>query len=233
MRTIDEFARMHRLQFNQPELLTQALTHRSYLNEHEEPGMSDNQRLEFLGDAVIGFIAGEWLFNRYPAMNEGDLTRLRAALVQRESLAELARADQIGVVIRIGKGEEANGARDSENILCDAFEAVVGALFLDQGMDGTRRYVIPRLEDRLERVLKTQLDRDARSQLQEWSQAHYNLTPRYEIVEQSGPDHDKQFTIEVMIGSRSAGRGIGRSKQSAAQAAARDALMRIENEPAP
>lgn len=233
MNTIDEFARVHSLHLNQPELLTQALTHRSYLNEHDEPGMDDNQRLEFLGDAVIGFIAGEWLFNRYPDMNEGDLTRLRASLVQRESLAELARADQIGEVIRIGKGEEANGARDSENILCDAFEAVVGAIFLDQGMDYTRQFVVERLEKRLNRVLKTQLDRDARSVLQEWSQARYNLTPRYTIVDASGPDHDKQFTIEVTIGSRVAGRGIGRSKQSASQAAARDALARIEGEPAP
>ncbi|MDX2160173.1 MAG: ribonuclease III [bacterium] len=226
--SIEQFAQQNQIHMEQPLLLVQALTHRSFVNEHENASTGDNERLEFLGDAVIGFLAGEWLFNRYPGMLEGDLTRLRAALVQRESLAALARQARLGEALRMGKGEEANGGRDRDTILCDAFEAVVGALFLDQGMDATRAFVLPRLEKRLETVLSAQSDKDARSLLQEWSQSAYSLIPQYAIVEATGPDHEKVFTVEVTIGAKVAGRGEGRSKQVAAQAAAREALISIE-----
>lgn len=225
---IDEFQAENGLRFRAPALLQQALTHRSYVNEHDEDDLSDNERLEFLGDAVLDFVSGEMLFRRFPAMPEGDLTRLRAALVRTESLASLAVRCRLGEALRMGKGEEKGGGRDRPNNLCGGFEALIGALYLDQGLDAVREFVTPRLLERLEQVLAESLDRDARSLLQEISQADYNQTPVYRLVEASGPEHEKAFIFEALIGDQVVGRGTGRSKQSASQAAARDALERLQ-----
>jgi ribonuclease-3 len=228
--TPEAFAQRNKLRFKRPELLIEALTHRSYVNEHDEPGVSDNERLEFLGDAVLGFVAGEWLFTRFPDLPEGELTRLRAALVQRDALAALARESELGAALRIGKGEEANGGRERDNNLCDAFEAVVGAVLVDQGLNAVRKFIMPRFEQQLALVLAAQNDKDARSVLQEWSQARYGMTPQYHVIDATGPDHERQYTIEARIGDRVVGRGTGRSKQTASQAAARDALPIIERD---
>jgi ribonuclease-3 len=222
------FQKSNHLKFKNPQLLEEALTHRSYVNEHEgEEGLVNNERLEFLGDSVLNFISAELLFRRFPSMTEGDLTRMRSALVRTESLAALAAQIHIGDTLRMGKGEIANGGRERINNLCDAFEALVGAIFMDQGVGSAREFVKPLLESLLEQVLADQLDRDARSTLQEWSQATYNLTPMYRIAAENGPEHDKEFTIEVTIGENVAGVGTGRSKQAASHAAARDALLRV------
>jgi ribonuclease-3 len=223
-----EFQKENGLHFNDPTLLQQALTHRSYVNEHEDEE-SDNERLEFLGDAVLDFISGEMLYKRFPDMPEGDLTRLRAALVRTESLAALAVKCQLGEALRMGKGEEKGGGRERPNNLCGGFEAMIGALYLDQGLDGVRTFVIPHLLERLKQVFAESLDKDARSVLQEISQAQYNLTPAYRQIDASGPEHEKEFTFEALIGSQIVGRGSGRSKQAASQAAAQDALVRLEN----
>jgi ribonuclease-3 len=224
-----EFQSINGLRFSDPSLLQQALTHRSYVNEHDDASLSDNERLEFLGDAVLDFISGEMLFQRFPQMPEGDLTRLRAALVRTESLALLAQKCRLGEALRMGKGEEKGGGRERPNNLCGGFEAVMGALYLDQGFDAVRVFVIPQLLERLEQVVAESLDRDARSILQEISQAQYNLTPAYRLVESSGPEHEKLFTFEALIGSQIVGRGAGRSKQAASQAAAQNALERLES----
>lgn len=224
---LDEFQAENRLHFQEPALLQQALTHRSYVNEHDEDDLSDNERLEFLGDAVLDFISGELLFRRFPAMPEGDLTRLRAALVRTESLASLAVNCRLGEALRMGKGEEKGGGRERPNNLCGGFEALIGALYLDQGLEAVREFVTPQLLERLEQVLAESLDRDARSLLQEISQADYNQTPFYRLVEASGPEHEKEFTFDALIGDQVVGRGTGRSKQAASQAAARDALERL------
>ncbi len=214
--------------FANERLLAQALTHRSYINEHGEAETGDNERLEFLGDAVLDFLVGDMLYQRFPGMPEGDLTRLRAALVRTEALADLAKQIGLGSSLRMGKGEEASGGRERVTNLCAAFEAVVGALYLDRGVEAVRTFVTPRLESSLEQILAEARDKDARSQLQEWSQAEHNLTPVYRTVAANGPDHQKEFVVEVAIGERALAQGTGRSKQSAAQAAAREALRRME-----
>ena len=221
------------LKFQNPMLLTQALTHRSYINEHGAADTGDNERLEFLGDAVLDFLVGDMLYQRYSDLPEGDLTRLRAALVRTESLAALAQQMGLGEALRMGRGEETTGGRDRQTNLCAAFESVVGALYLDQGLPAVQEFVLPQLNPLLEQIITAALDRDARSTLQEWSQAELNLTPIYRTVSASGPDHQKEFLVEVLIGDVVAGQGIGRSKQAGAQAAARSALenMKSDNPP--
>jgi len=217
------------LEFNNILLLKQALTHRSYINEHGTADTGDNERLEFLGDAVLDFLVGDMLYQRYPEMPEGDLTRLRAALVRTESLASLANRMGLGEALRMGKGEENTGGRERLTNLCAVFEAMVGALYLDQGLPAVQKFVTPRFDPLLEEILSASLDRDARSSLQEWSQAELNLTPVYRTVSSSGPDHQKEFLVEVVLGNVVAGQGVGRSKQAGAQAAARTALDNIKN----
>lgn len=216
------------LAFNNSELLQQALTHRSYINEHGDTSIGDNERLEFLGDAVLDFLVGDMLYQRFPNIPEGDLTRLRAALVRTESLAELARNLGLGTALRMGKGEETSGGRERVTNLCATFEAVVGAMYLDQDLPAVRAFVTPRLDALLEQVMAEARDRDARSRLQEWSQSEHNLTPAYRTVSASGPDHQKEFVVEVILGEHPVAHGSGRSKQAAAQAAAREALRLLE-----
>jgi len=223
----DPFERSTGLRFTNRGLLQEALTHRSFVNEHDDPDTVDNERLEFLGDSVLGFITADMLYRRFPDVGEGDLTRLRSSLVRTESLAELAQTCEIGPTLRMGRGEEASGGRERITNLCGAFEAVVGALYIDQGLDAVRGFVMPLLERQLAVVLAEQLDKDARSLLQEWSQATHNQTPQYRTVSETGPDHEKTFTVEVLVGEQSLGSGQGRSKQSAAQAAARNAYANV------
>lgn len=225
---LTEFQEQLGLEFRNLNLLQQALTHRSYLNEQDDKLLADNERMEFLGDAVLDFLTANALYQRYRDMPEGELTRLRAALVRTETLAQVALECRIGDVLRISKGEETSGGRQRQNILCDAFEALVGALYLDQGLAAVEMFAMPRLVPLLEHILAEGLHKDARSMLQEWSQSVYNLTPDYRVVEASGPDHDKEFTIEVLIGEQVVGTGYGRSKQLGAQSAARSALRQLE-----
>ncbi|MBZ0292871.1 MAG: ribonuclease III [Anaerolineae bacterium] len=218
------------LQFSDELLLEQALTHRSYLNEQDGEGVGDNERLEFLGDSVLDFLITDLLYRKFPEMPEGEMTRLRAALVRTDTLAQVGRECRLGPVLRMGKGEEQSGGRDRRNILCDAFEALVGALYLDQGVAAVERFVMPRLFPLIEYILAEGLHRDARSMFQEWSQAQHNVTPVYRVASEEGPDHEKAFTVEVLVDETIAGRGTGPSKQTAAQAAARNALRIIEEQ---
>lgn len=211
-------------------LLQRALTHRSYLNENPEYPLEDNERLEFLGDAILDFITGEYLFHHFPEMAEGQLTNLRSALVRTETLAHFATELNLGDHLYLGRGEEEGGGRERKAILCDAFEAVIGALYLERGLDFTRHFVQPMIEPALEDVLNSDSQKDAKSRLQELAQSHFQLTPTYRTIKEVGPDHAKEFTVEALIGHKAYGRGIGYNKQAAAQAAAQRALEALERE---
>jgi ribonuclease III len=225
--------------FRDPTLLRRALTHRSYLNENiAARAESHNERLEFLGDAVLDFIAGAWLFETFPRLDEGKLTTLRAALVRVSTLAVFSREIGIPDQMRMGKGELDTGGRERNNIIGDAFEAVLGALYLDQGIDACRAFVVPFLERATPAIVSHNADRDPKSKLQEWSQGVLNVTPRYRMTGTTGPDHEKTFHVEVWLGETMVAQATGLSKQIAEQQAARDALelaqqMQAAGEPDP
>lgn len=210
--------------FSDQSLLLRALTHRSYLNENPDLALEDNQRLEFLGDAVLDFVTAAWLYNHFPEYQEGRLTSLRAALVRTSALAKFARTIGLGNHLLLGRGEEENGGRNRDANLCDAFEALVGALYLDSGLSSVEGLMIPLLKTETDHVLAADLDRDPKSQFQEWSQAELGITPHYRTVKATGPDHARMFVVAVYVGDRLFGRGPGSSKQAAARAAAEAAL---------
>jgi ribonuclease-3 len=212
------------LSFSKPSLLTRALTHRSYVNEHPE-AVEDNERLEFLGDAVLDFIVGAWVFQRFPEMLEGDLTKVRSALVRNERLAVFARQFDLGRAMRLGRGELSSGGRDRDNLLGSTFEAVIGAFYLEAGMKAVEAWITPLLENARETVLNE--IQDPKSQFQEWTQAEKIGTPFYRVTGTSGPDHARLFEVEVAVGERVFGQGRGPSKQAAERAAAADALSKL------
>jgi len=218
------------LDFEDKTLLLRALTHRSYLNENPDFILEDNERLEFLGDAVLDFLTAEYLYHRFPEMQEGELTSLRAALVRTESLAGLAQKIGLGNCLYLGHGEETGGGRRRAAVLCGAFEALVGALYLDQGLLAVDAFVKPLFDPEIEHILAKDLAKDPKSLLQELSQAELEITPHYCTISESGPDHAKEFVVEAIIGQRVYGRGVGRSKQTAARAAAQDALVQLRQE---
>ena len=218
------------LVFSNKALLQRALTHRSYLNENPDYPLEDNERLEFLGDAILDFITGEYLYHRFPEIAEGRLTNLRSALVRTERLAEYAVDLNLGEHLFLGRGEEESGGRTRAAILCDAFEALVGSLYLDQGIESTREFVYKMIEPALQEILASDSEKDAKSQLQEVAQSYCQITPTYRTIKEQGPDHAKEFTVEAVIGKKIYGRGIGFSKQAAAQEAARAALEVLQQE---
>jgi ribonuclease-3 len=216
------------LVFDDKTLLQRALTHRSYLNENPGYPLEDNERLEFLGDAVLDFVVGEYLYQRFSDNDEGMLTSLRAALVCTRSLAAFATQIGLGDHLLLGRGEDEGGGRKRSAVLCGAFEALIGALYLDQSLTQVNEFVMPIFEPALDHILQNNLDKDAKSVLQELSQAHLGYTPRYQTINTRGPDHDKIFTVAVVINGVTYGKGEGRSKQSSAQAAAAEALKQLE-----
>jgi ribonuclease-3 len=207
-------------------LLSRALTHRSYLNEHND-AIEDNERLEFLGDAVLDFIVGAWLYDRFPEMPEGDLTKMRSALVHTEQLANLAREIGIGRAMRLGRGELQAGGKDRLGLLCDTFEAVIGALYIDKGIEGVIKFISPILERTAEDVLANHKDEDPKSKLQEWAQGTGLQAPQYATRNSYGPDHSKLFEVDVYIDGQIKGSGIGQSKHAATKQAALDALKKL------
>jgi len=217
------------LHFKDLLLLSRALTHRSYLNEHPE-AVEDNERLEFLGDAVLDFVVGAWLYNQYPEMPEGDLTRLRSALVYTDSLAGFARQLDLGKAMRLGRGELQGGGKDRKPLLCDTFEAVVGALYLDQGIAAVQKFMNHLLVEGAEDALLNRKTEDPKSMFQEWAQSQGFMAPRYVTRSVTGPDHSRLFTVDVVVGERVFGSGTGLSKQIATKEAARDALKRLDTD---
>ncbi len=216
--------------FDQLEYLRLALTHPSYAHEHPEEGGEEvhNQRLEFLGDAVLDFLVAAWLFEAFPDSDEGLLTRVRATLVRATSLAELARHLGVGQALRLGRGEEEGGGRERLANLCDALEAVVGALYLDAGPEQVWTSLSPWFTQEAGRILHEDECVDPKSRLQEQTQGDMGITPAYRIVQESGPDHAKSFTAEVLLGEQVIGVGEGPSKRAAEQEAARAALANLD-----
>lgn len=214
------------IKFKDYSLLSRALTHRSFLNENPNIALADNERLEFLGDAVLDFIVGAYLYHRYPEMDEGELTSLRAALVRAKTLADFARQLELGQFLQLGYGEAENGGRERVPILCATFEAVVGAMYLDQGLEKVELLVERLVSPALVTIMASSLHKDAKSEFQVWAQARYNITPHYEVVDSSGPDHAKVFTVQVKLGNDIWGMGSGRSKRRAAQVAAAEAMQK-------
>lgn len=222
------FAERVRLNFDDFALLRTALTHRSYLNEHPDLAWEDNERLEYLGDAVLDFLLAEYLFLAFPNASEGELTALRAALVRRETLARLAQKLTVGATLLMGHGEVETGGRERSATLCATFEALVGALYLDQGLPAVADWVMPMMQEELARARAEVTDKDPKSRLQELAQGRLGVTPRYRTTGAEGPDHAKVFRVEVAIGETVWGQGVGPSKQLAAQHAAEDALTHTD-----
>ena len=218
------------LNFRDKTLLQRALTHRSFINESNGFALEDNERLEFLGDAVLDFLTAEYLYHRFPEMNEGQLTSLRAALVRTETLGGFAADLGLGELVYLGRGEAENGGRRRLVILCDCYEALIGALYLDQGLEAAEAFVLHTIQSAIPHILEGETDKDAKSTLQELSQKYRRITPTYRTVDERGPDHAKEFTVAAIIGRETYGLGTGYSKQTAAQAAARAALARLEQE---
>ena len=213
--------------FRDPSLLRAALYHSSYANEHRAAGIRSNERLEFLGDAVLGFVTAEYLYAKHPDLPEGDLTRRRAALVCEESLHEVAQALDLGSCLQLGRGEEQGGGRHRPSIQADAVEAMLAAVYLDGGI-GQARKLIHTLVIRQERE-KTAAGRDYKTALQELVQRESGQVLSYRLVGESGPDHAKTFSMEVLLNGQPIGSGEGRSKKEAEQAAAKAAVGKLEN----
>jgi ribonuclease-3 len=218
------------VKFKDPSLLQQALVHRSYLNEAQSPGLESNERLEFLGDAVLGLIVSQKLCLDFPYLAEGDLTQLKSALIRWETLASAAERLALGDYLCLGRGEEGTGGRQRASNLACAFEATVGALFLDRGLAKARDLVVRCLKHEFAALAKGEIALDSKSRLQQLVQARWHETPSYRTIATEGPDHAKVFTIEVTVGGRALGHGQGRSKKEAESEAAQQAVEALAAE---
>ena len=214
--------------FNDVALLADALTHRSYLNEQESAVSSSNQRMEFLGDAVLGLVMTEMLYRAFPSFAEGTLSIIRSRLVSGAHLASLAGSIRLGEAVLLGKGEERLGGRDKASILSSMFESFVAAVYLDGGIEPARRIIEGLYRDEMARIARSDEFLDDKSRLQKVSQARFGLMPAYEVVAEAGPDHRKRFTVRVAVGDAAAAEGTGKSKKEAEQQAARQALKALE-----
>lgn len=214
------------LKFHNPKLLEQAFLHRSYLNE-VKTDMASNERLEFLGDSVLSLIISYFLFTLRSSDSEGDLTNLRAHIVKTQSLAEAAKKLNLGKYLRLSKGEEISGGRNNPQLLANTYEALLGSIFLDQGLEIAREIVSSTLLPLFEKEIKMGPPKDAKSSLQEVVQRKLKESPHYKILSTKGPDHAKQFTVAVYIAGKAMGHGSGNSKQIAEEQAAKEALQEL------
>lgn len=212
------------ISFNDVELLRQAFTHRSYLNEHRSESAGHNERLEFLGDAVLELVSTDFLYKKFPEHNEGDLTAYRAALVNATTCAEVATELGMNDYLLLSRGEAKDTGRARGVLLANAFEALIGAIYLDQGYDAARDFIHAHLLPKIDEIIKKRLWQDAKSTLQEKSQEAHGVTPVYSVLEETGPDHDKQFIVGVYVSEKLLAKGSGKSKQEAEQSAARAAI---------
>lgn len=223
----EDLAKELKIKFNDISLLQRALTHRSFLNENKSVDKS-NERLEFLGDAVLELIVSDYLFREYPDRPEGDLTSFRSAIVRTESLAVASRELGFGKYLRLAKGEEESGGRDKDYILANTFEAILGAIYMDQGYQECKDLVTKVLISKIDNIVEHRLDIDSKTKIQEMAQAKFNTTPTYVVIKESGPDHDKEYVVGIKIGKKILGKGKGSSKQRAEEAAAQKAVEFIE-----
>lgn len=224
--TLEEFKKINTINFKNHALLEQAFIHRSYINENPRTGLIHNERLEFLGDAVLELVVTEYLYTIYPHQNEGDLTAYRSALVNATTLGELASYLGFNDMMKLSKGEAKDVHRARSSILADAYEAFTGALYLDQGYEITKTFIHKTLLIKTEEIIRKGLYKDAKSYVQEKSQEIYSLTPSYKVLSEEGPDHDKLFLIGIYFGNEKIAEGKGKSKQEAETEAARNALLK-------
>jgi len=230
-KVLQVFEKKAAIRFKRSDLLNLAFCHRSYTNEIQHID-ENNEKLEFLGDSVLGLVAAEYLFNQLPDKAEGDLARIKSFVVSEESLAEIALTLAVNEYLLIGKGEENSGGRFKKAILCDCMEAIFGAYFLDAGFKEASRFILSLLVPQIDKVLHNRHKRDYKSLLQELSQKNYKSYPKYQIIKKSGPDHNKTFWIEVEVNGSSYGPGEGKNKKEAEQQAAESAYKCLaENEP--
>ena len=210
--------------FKNKTLLRQAFTHRSYLNENRSAGIEHNERLEFLGDAVLELVVTEFLFEKYPDKAEGDLTSYRAALVNTTSISDAAVKLGMNDFLLLSRGESRDTGRARQIILANAFEALIGAIYLDAGYRDAKKFIAEQLFHKTEKIVESRLWQDAKSRFQELAQEKEGFTPSYDVISQTGPDHDKRFLVGVYVGKERVATGEGRSKQEAEQQAAQKAL---------
>ena len=228
MEIYNEIAKKIGVEFKDKRLLKVAFTHRSYLNENRGKGLKNNERLEFLGDAVLELIISSFLFTNYPDRAEGDLTSIRAAVVRTESLAEESRKLDIGQYLKMSKGEEDSGGKEKEYLLANLYEAILGAIYLEHGYDMCKEFVTRTLLNKVEKIVAEGLFVDPKTKIQELMQSKFKITPTYEIIGEDGPDHDKVFTVALLKGDKKLAVGHGHSKQKAEEDAAKNAIDKIE-----
>jgi ribonuclease-3 len=227
---IKELQKRLGISFNSPLLLEQALVHSSYVNENPDRPTGHNERLEFLGDAVLDLIVADKLYQDFPDITEGDMTRLRASLVRRETLARLADDINLGKYLFMGKGEESTGGRKKLPNLAGAMEALIAAVYLDLGIDVVRKMLLDLYNEEWKKLTSREHGLDYKSKLQEIAQSRFQEIPAYRLVSETGPDHDKQFMVEVLVRTKVMGAGAGKSKKLAETEAARQALMRFKKD---
>jgi ribonuclease-3 len=215
-------------QIKNKKLLEEALTHRSYLNEVKEK-ISSNERLEFLGDSILSFVVSDYLFSKYPDFNEGKLTNLRSLLVNTKMLAQLASECDLGSKLRLSKGEEESGGRNNQSLLADTFEAFLGALFLDKGIEEARSFVHTTVIPKADEFIAKNMLKDPKSRLQEFVQSKKQGSPQYRVTAEEGPAHARKFTIGVFVNENILGEGSGKSKQEAEEEAAQSALSKLSS----
>lgn len=223
-KTLQSFLERAGVEMSDMQILMQAFTHRSYLNEHPNLGYGHNERLEFLGDAVLELSVTDYLYREYPEESEGELTAYRAALVNTVSISNAAKKLGMEECLQLSRGEARGTEKARQYILANTFEAVIGAIYLDQGYEAADRFISTHLTPTITDIIKKRLWQDAKSYFQERAQDKVNITPSYKVVKESGPDHDKQFTVGVYLGEELVAKGNGRSKQDAEQEAAGNAL---------
>ncbi len=214
--------------FDDQAMLMQALTHRSYSNDMGEQ-IPHYERLEFLGDAVLDFLSADFLYTHFPHATEGELTRFRAALVNTDALAELAQSYGLGAYIRISKGDELEGGRTRASLLCDVFEAIIGAMYLQKGLDGVREFITPSLIARKNLIADETVSKNPRSRFQEWAEAVHGITPHFDVLSVGGKSHLPDYEVGVYLGNKLIAKGHGQSKRLAAQNAAQNALQLVES----
>jgi len=224
---INKIAKELGIKFNDISLLKTALTHRSYLNEHRQE-KENNERLEFLGDAVLELIVSNHLYKEYPKRAEGELTSFRSAIVRTESLANASRELGYGKYLRMAKGEEESGGGNKDYLLANTFEAVLGAIYVDQGYKKCEDLVKRILIKKIPEIVENRSDIDSKTKIQEIAQAEYKVTPTYDVIEENGPDHNREFLVAVKLDDKIIGKGMGSSKQKAEEEAATKGLEYIE-----
>ena len=214
--------------FIDPKTLLEAITHKSFTNENRELHLSDNERLEFLGDAVLHLVISDHLIKNYPELPEGDLSKLRATIVSEPSLFKIAKSIDLGDFVLLGRGEEQTGGRKKSSILANALEAIIAAIYLDGGMEKARAFVMSYFVPEIKNAVEQRIFHDYKTDLQEYCQGLNLPLPKYQVVKETGPDHQKTFEIEILINNKAYGSGVGRTKKEAEQKAAEEALKKLK-----